>query len=401
MKKIRVGVFESLLILAAKHRLPWLARNRILIVPPATDGSLGDQALLSGLSELVAEKSGGKLVQLILPGWHPIKYSQATPEAVTLDFNSRAQKIKLLFYIARCKHFGVVGADVMDGKYSPDLVEVMVSMCNKVFRAGIPTTIFGFSFSDTPNPRAVVALRQLDKGVQCFCRDPISLKRFVEFTGHSAELVADLAFHMQPALISQTANLANDWVIEKRKLGLSVVGLNANVLTALGNTEDLFKSYAREITFLFEQNNLLAFLMLPHDLRKGQSDFDSLARILDEIPEKYHDKIHLLAPPFDSWDVKSLASKVDVVLTGRMHLAIAALSQCTPVIGITYQGKYEGLFHYFEMEHMVITPTQVGSPGLLADKIMSTLNCKNELKNRIFNSLQKVKTLSCTNVDQL
>ena len=40
---------------------------------------------------------------------------------------------------------------------------------------------------------------------------------------------------------------------------------------------------------------------------------------------------------------------VDLVLTGRMHLAIAALGMGTPPLCVAYMDKFEGLFHLFDI----------------------------------------------------
>jgi polysaccharide pyruvyl transferase WcaK-like protein len=75
----------------------------------------------------------------------------------------------------------------------------------------------------------------------------------------------------------------------------------------------------------------------------------------------FADRIHSMPVTLDSWEIKALSGQVDLVLTGRMHLAIAALGMGTPAFCTVYQGKFEGLMQMFELEGMTITPSRMDS----------------------------------------
>jgi polysaccharide pyruvyl transferase WcaK-like protein len=64
--------------------------------------------------------------------------------------------------------------------------------------------------------------------------------------------------------------------------------------------------------------------------------------------------------------LKAIAGLADGVLTGRMHLAIASLGMGVPVVALTYQGKFEGLFRHFDLPSwLLLSPAQTLRPGLL------------------------------------
>ena len=43
---------------------------------------------------------------------------------------------------------------------------------------------------------------------------------------------------------------------------------------------------------------------------------------------------------------KAVVGACDGLVAGRMHISIAALSQGVPVLGLAYQGKFEGLWRH-------------------------------------------------------
>ena len=54
--------------------------------------------------------------------------------------------------------------------------------------------------------------------------------------------------------------------------------------------------------------------------------------------------------------MKGLVGLVDFAVTGRMHLAIAALGMEVPVVALAYQGKFDGMMQRFDLGQMVFDP---------------------------------------------
>jgi polysaccharide pyruvyl transferase WcaK-like protein len=80
-----------------------------------------------------------------------------------------------------------------------------------------------------------------------------------------------------------------------------------------------------------------------------------------------------------------------------MHLAIACLGVCTPVQGIVYQGKFEGLYSYFGLEHLLIEPTEAIQPDKLLSFVTSGIENREQIKQQIAQKLPQVIALAQQN----
>ncbi|MEQ9639472.1 MAG: polysaccharide pyruvyl transferase family protein [Alphaproteobacteria bacterium] len=319
-----------------------ISRNGdIFVIPPATVGSMGDEAMYAGLKQICSERFPGfKVRQCNFSDMKPLKSDDEGSTSLSFSLEDTSSRIAFIQNLRRCRHLTVLGADVMDGFYSALLVERIVEVCNTAIRAGTSASILGFSFSSMPSDRAVEALRLLNKNVDCCCRDTLSLQRFEEAARRKARLVADLAFYCKGNVRSPTALEAATWVQRQRKRGFRVIGFNANPLIEKSLGVDLLDRYVESVHTVLAENPALACVFLPHDVRGDISDVSLLSSISNRLPAELRQRVHLLQPEFDEADIKGLAAKLDLLVSGRMHLAIAGLSQGVPTLGLSYQGKF-------------------------------------------------------------
>lgn len=91
--------------------------------------------------------------------------------------------------------------------------------------------------------------------------------------------------------------------------------------------------------------------------------------------------------------------ELDLVLSGKMHLAIACLGQATPVACISYQDKFEGLFQQFDLENMIIEPTEAFQPGRLADFLWPLIEKRKEIRHHIQLKLPYIQQLAQANFE--
>jgi polysaccharide pyruvyl transferase WcaK-like protein len=263
----------------------------------------------------------------------------------------------------------------MDGKYGAALVCRMVDYCNHAARLGVPTSITGFSFNSDPRRPAIYSLARLLREVRVNVREKPSLERFTSLTGTTATLCADVAFLMQPANDSGTG--IEQWIHEVRKGGLCPVGVNINAhafskLIADRGEEALINDIARELAAAAENCNL-AYLLIPHDTKPMAGDIrllSSLEQALNRAGGRAVRSVSLTDPA----RIKHVVGLLDLVITGRMHLAIAAIGMVTPVLCITYQDKFEGLF-----EHLGLPPECMIRPDECT---------KDDLSKSIFNAMK-------------
>ena len=93
----------------------------------------------------------------------------------------------------------------------------------------------------------------------------------------------------------------------------------------------------------------ISLILIPHDTRTDRwSDLDTLT----EFRERLTGIVTVIGSPQDirsGIDAKQVVRYCDVVLTGRMHLAIAAFEQGVTPVSFCYQGKFEGLYQLFAM----------------------------------------------------
>ncbi|AFZ29889.1 hypothetical protein Glo7428_1321 [Gloeocapsa sp. PCC 7428] len=378
-----------------------------LFLPPSDPGSVGDEAMLAASMEYLAAQ-GVKRIGIITlqptARWENLKL---VTETVNIKgFFTRGcwwERFRFVNKVSRYERFYCLGADVMDGFYSDNVTLLRLHLVALAAKTGADSAILGFSFNHQPTDTAVQSLSQLPANVRLCCRDPISHQRVKQCVQHPVELVADLAFMLQPAEDSDLAVSVSRWVRAQKAQGRIVLGINANALhltkvTRL-NRNEFIQFYANAFINLFSSNQI-SLLMIPHDFRGDDSDVSIAQAILEAMPAAIKPYCMQVPTPCSAAEIKSICAELDLVLTGRMHLAIACLGQGIPVGGVTYQGKFEGLFHHFELPGMTIEPEKAFQPGVLTHFITDLLAKREDIRQQILCHLANVKALSRFNFER-
>lgn len=339
--------------------------------------------------------------QLLFKGFAPQSLRAACRPPLVLIRGSRASWLSYLRRLAHAQCFVIAGADVMDGRYGIDQTLHSLDLADIACAAGVPTSVLGFSFSDAPEPAAVARLRAVNPGISFNLRDPVSLQRFETATGRPAQLVADMAFSLQPALQDPPATSGAAWIDRQRADGCAIVGLNANVLTRQSDHDAVIDIYTETIAGLHREIGKVAFLLIPHDFRPEQSDARTLSDIAARLPAEVAARVRLVAAPLAAWEVKALAAKLDMIVTGRMHLAIAALGSRVPPLCISYVGKFEGLMAHFGIDGLVVEPDAAYRPGVLLDRALHAFRDRLAHRDRIAAALPAVGDLAEKNFEIL
>lgn len=363
---------RSLGVRAASQTSGQRAR-RTHIVLPATAGSLGDQAILCGLAELLASNGQDDPVQVLLREFRPHPCAGAR-ESVRLQITPGGPgRDALALALQACSRLVVLGTDIIDGAYSQTHVRDLVSLSNTCVELGIPVAICAFSFSASPAPEAVDWLRRLHPAVSCTSRDRRSALRFQQHVGRPADVVADPAFNMSPRLRTGPSMVASEWVRARRSQGDVVIGVNANAIADRRMPGCLREAYVAGLSDVMRQRPA-SVLLIPHDLRHDQSDLMPLDEISRELGARFPGRLHLLPSLGAANEAKALAGDCDLVVTGRLHLAIAAASLGCPAIGIEYHDKFAGIFETLGIEKLLITQADLLERGRLAACIFGALD---------------------------
>jgi len=146
-----------------------------------------------------------------------------------------------------------------------------------------------------------------------------------------------------------------------------------------------------------------AVALVPHDYRPyPKGDVEVLERIYRALPAPVQRHCFLLEGRLHAAELKALAGHLDLVITGRMHLAIAILGMGTPVAGITYQDKFQGLFQHFGLPPEFLAPASVLMEEARFEAwLLHAIDAQATLKDKVGRHLVSVKELSRRNFSAL
>lgn len=264
-------------------------------------------------------------------------------------------------------HIVVIGADVIDGTYDPAFSLRLVAVADLIARRGVPASILGFSVSKKPFRKMAKVFDAASTAVLFNLRDPVSYFRFKAMTSASSRLTADIAFLLPKETSAEVGDIA-EWVDLERSAGRIVVGFNVHpAVLPLGRRNELAQLVKMTLRVIHKlaDDHAISFVLLPHDFGGGAADSIVLEQIdyaLKKTPNVrfIHSRVELRAR-----NIKAFVSRLDAVISARMHLAIASLGSGVPVYGINYKDKMEGLFQHFgqgsesysDVEDLLVDPS--------------------------------------------
>ena len=331
-------------------------KGGIFIIPCdawSLTGSRGDEAMLMVIQALypnmpihIATATSEADASALVHGWLP-EHCWTSNLLFTRVFET-AKKITP----SACF---ILGADVMDGYYSPNSSIAFFALADIMAYNGIPTSLLGFSFNANPHPKVLKALQKMEHNFTYNLRDPESLKRFERSTGKKGELVADVAFLLEPDKnTSQYSDIAS-W---KRTAGNPLLIVNLHPMLIKHAKQEQILNMIETLHFVLEQileKTKWNILLLPHDDRRNVNDNICLTPLYEGL-QKWGNRIRHLPDVLDAAKLKGIVSLADALVTSRMHLGIAGLSQAIPTMGVSYQDKFQGMIEHFGLDKDFILP---------------------------------------------
>jgi polysaccharide pyruvyl transferase WcaK-like protein len=371
----------------------------VLLLPPTDSGSLGDQAMVTAVINHFQEQ--GAKVGLL--AYNSIfECQEFYPKVEVIKYHNSLQFAKL---VSQYDKFCCLGADVMDGYYSQKRSLLRAKLVSIAAKTGADSSILGFSFNSDPNPKAIKALERLPQNVRLFARDPVSHQRLLENLTRPVELTADLAFLLSPNDDSEVSCITSQWIDREQVEGRIVIGINANckLLESLEvkTAESLCKIYVDNLVKIYKDKPV-SFVVIPHDFREAEGAISDIAfaeMIWNFLPSEIQYHCLKVPTPCTAGDIKSICGKLDLVVTGRMHLAIASLGQGTPAACITYQGKFEGLFKHFGLDGMTINPEQAIKTESIFNFVMPLIENRKEIRRQISSKLPYIQQMAKANLN--
>ncbi|TFV64680.1 hypothetical protein E4P41_00065 [Geodermatophilus sp. DF01-2] len=368
------------------------SRHRRLLIAAPGSGNVGDQALLESLLENIE----GPLTlivsdpaQLDLP--ERFRERVEVLEIPDLVYGTgaghRAAVARFGRALAGATHLSVVGADVMDGRYSLPASVRRSTLAAAAARSGVDTRIIGFSWSDRARTAARRSLAAAARsGVRLLLRDPVSAERVRRDGIGPVEEVADVVFAARTVDSSAAEELLRDVT--------KPVGL-VNVSGLLAGRIDQVADYVAIVDALRQRG--LHVLLLPHVSRERGDDVVACAAVAERVgPADVSSVRRLLTPA----QVRGLTARAAITITGRMHLAVMSLMHGVPAITLSSQGKVEGLMQLFSTPQFCVEPRPGFSAAVIA-AVDGALPEDSPARTSLRDALPRVTALAQRNTDGL
>ena len=382
--------------------------DSVLLLPPARFGSLGDEAMMTAVIEYFKAKGAdriGFISYSLAQNWDNFN---PTVAGINISCHSLSDSWKENFHLvtvaSRYDKFYCLGADVMDGFYSEKSSLTRLKYVSLAVKTGAEAAILGFSFNEKPAPKVIEAFRNLSSQIKLYSRDPVSHKRLINYLQRSVGLVADLAFLLPPAENPGALSNILEWVKVQQENERILIGINANSQSFSNidkeSVDEIVKIYVDTLVEIYSKYHKCSFVLIPHDFRnisQQSSDIGLAKAIMKALPQEIQPNCIQVPTPFSAGEIKSVCKHLDIVLTGRMHLCIACLSQGTPVGCITYQGKFQGLFEHIQLDGMLIAPEKASQPGHLSNFFIPLIQDREYNRQQIEQVIPKVKQLALAN----
>ncbi|ALJ19083.1 polysaccharide pyruvyl transferase family protein [Microbacterium sp. No. 7] len=367
---------------------PRAPRAHVLLCAPG-GGNIGDQAMF----EAFVDGVDGPVVALVR-GVDDVRVRDDHRDRVTvvpmpaLVYGTGAARRGALAAFARvlaaARSFSVVGADIMDGHYNTRASVARAVLAEAAARAGVDARVLGFSWNGRARRAARRAVAHAGaRGVRLLARDPRSAQRLMDDRVSRVRTVADLVFAAD-AVGAVPAGI----VAAGRPYAL----VNASALVA--RRLDLVDDYVDLVRALADEVDVV---LVPHVSRPNDDDIDVCRRIHARAGDARVRLVdELLAPA----DVRALARGAQVVVTGRMHLAVIALSQGVPAIVLNTQGKVDGLADMFGRPELCLAPQRGFAVAAIASA-RRELSPPGPLRQAVDERLPHVRALSRRNTEGL
>jgi len=369
-----------------------------LLLPGDDPGSVGDDAMLQAVLQHLRGRG--------VTGFGVVKFSPERKDLSNYGPDVREEPGwkgigGLREALQRYHLFYVFGADIMDGHYSAAKTCAHIFYAHAARLLGRRSFVLGFSFNRNPAKRVLDFFRRVHPGVKLFVRDPQSLSRFQAAAGRSAKLVADTAFLLKPSGPTSRTLGPVSWVDRRRANGGLVIGVNLNPLLLrgfdAGERERFLASFRSLLETLARDGDHL--LLAPHDYRRAVGDLDLMKALFDDLPADVRANARLVDERLSAAESKELCGSLDAVISGRMHLCVAALGRAVPAFGLSYQDKFRGLMELFFDNYVpVVDVAECGDSATLRDAVRDFLARRDDLRAQIQSRLPAVMAMAMEGV---
>jgi polysaccharide pyruvyl transferase WcaK-like protein len=366
-------------------------RWHVLVAPPG-GGNIGDQAMVEAFLE---NTSGGVRivvrtdVDFTVPAEHAARVDMH-PLPALIHGAGAAHRESLEGYrrlLASARSLTVVGADAMDGAYDVRASVRRADAATLARQAGVDARILGFSWNGAAHPAARRAMLRAGRaGVHLMLRDPVSAARARDAGLPGVTEVADAVFAartVSSGVVAQHLGPAPGPYVVINASGL--IARNLDQVAELGGTVRALLDSGRRV------------VLLPHVLRSTSNDLTPCRALHERLDDP---RVVFIDRQLSPAEVRGLCAGAELVIAGRMHLAIQALWSAVPAVTLATQGKVEGLMELLGTQSLCVVPT-VGLHDRLQPLIMDVLGNRERYSEQIGSRLPLVRQLAGLNFTSL
>lgn len=376
---------------------------KVLIVasdPGAVVGSRGDDAMFSAVIQEVRRRNPEAEIGIVCT-------SEPLP-SILASLNVKAEPVwngngygAFRALLEQYDSLITVGADVMDGHYSGPNALRQWAFSDLAARRGLRAFVLGCSFADEIAPEVIKAVEMISPRLKVYARDRMSKEKFDLVGAHTAELVADSAFLLPPSPTAPDHPAVDAWTTAQRAEGRFVCALNVHPMIFKNNDMAEVESLNQRLKTILaalSERYPVSFLLVPHDFRDGgQGDNAALSPLYDILKPILGDRVAFAPTPARASELKALVACADMLVTGRMHLGVGALSMGTPIWGLSYQDKFIGLFEHFGLPDQRITPEQAKDAAALEAFFADAFDNREAVRDQVRAAFPGVKALAALN----
>lgn len=366
------------------------------LIAPTGGGNIGDEAMVEAYLErvegpvvLVTRSRAAFARQAGRPGVTVLESPHLLHRGYFPFTLLEARRLRRAWTKARA--VAVIGADIMDGAYIWQNSVTRANIARWAADSGLDSRILGFSWNENPHPRAAAAVRRAgDAGVRLFARDPHSRDRLVAQQVDAVELAADTVF---------AAEATDDDVF--RRIGvedLATPMVIVNVSGLVGRQVEQGEPTSHVVSRLVAAG--LHVILLPHVIREAKDDADAVIDVFHRLSSDVREHTTLVTELLSPAEIRSLSARARMVVTGRMHLSIIALSSGVPAVVVATQGKVSGLMEMFGTDELLVEPRSIPT-GDLERAVEATLSLLDPLRAQVADRLPAVISSAQRNFDGL
>lgn len=358
-------------------------RDDVAVIVPDGPGSKGDEALLRGFLNAIHAEN----IVVLNPRMQ--RWRIAVPDRAAEFREYYVPHEEMAQVTARANTLLIVGTDTIDGTCGAESSLPRLRAAQSAADAGARVCVF-CSFRSDVKEEVLEAVRALPNTVEFYLRDTRSVENFRAQTGREGKFFPDFGFFCESRQTLLTKKLIGH---VRQSKGSPRVGVNFG--------EPTFRSFYAEHTMenrahyvesvmetILEQLPQAHLFLIGHDFRHWEgyfSDIDYQNLAYETACRRgWQDRVERFPARISHAELLEVLPELDLLVTGRMHMSVAAMH--SGILPIVYTGApKDGKFSMIDKVRGMLA-TRIGREDLVAvnrTALKKALCTANEEKNTL------------------